>query len=103
MKPIDVAMIQQINEVSNIELSQDHKPMVEQQTISTMVQKEVEVKAEVVTSKDDVENREQKYDAKEKSGNEYEDGKKGRYEKKNKSDGKVFLKGHNIADFDIKI
>ena len=47
--------------------------------------------------------REVEYDAKEKSGNEYEDGKKGRYEKKNKSDGKVFLKGHNIADFDIKI
>ena len=51
MKPIDVAMIQQINEVSNIKLSQDHKPMVEQQTISTMVQKEVEVKQKLLQAK----------------------------------------------------
>ena len=67
MKPIDIAMIQQINDVANIKQSQDSRPAIEQQNISVVVQKNVETKSEAVTSKDDVENQQQKFDAKEKS------------------------------------
>lgn len=103
MKPIDFAVIQQMNEVSNIKQNQDHRPAVEQQNISTVVQKDIETKAEAVTSKDDVENQQQKYDAKEKSDNEYEQNKKQKNKKEIKSDGVVFLKDHRATDFDIKI
>ena len=103
MKPIDRAMIQQINDVANIKQSQDSRPAIEQQNISVVVQKNVETKSEAVTSKDDVENQQQKFDAKEKSDNEYENDKKHKNKKDTKRDGIVFLKGHKASDFDIKI
>ena len=99
MKPIDIAMIQQINDVANIKQSQDSRPAIEQQNISVVVQKNVETKSEAVTSKDDVENQQQKFDAKEKSDND----KKHKNKKDTKRDGIVFLKGHKASDFDIKI
>ena len=42
-----------------------------------------------------------KYDAKDKSNNEYSS--EGDSRKKKKSDGKVFIKGQGSADFDVKI
>ena len=42
-----------------------------------------------------------KYDAKDKSNNEYSS--EGDSRKKKKSDGKVFVKGQGSADFDVKI
>lgn len=94
-------MVPQMNEVSHIKQSENSKPVVEQTNIFNQNQKEVEVKSEQVNTKDNVDYKDQKYDAKEKSNNEYYGGKK----KKNKmddTDGKVVVKRKNI-NFDMKV
>ena len=66
-------------------------------------QKEAEIKAEQVVHKDDTDNRQKKFDAKDKSDNEYQSGHKKKREKT--SDGKVIIKGQEYRniDFDVKI
>ena len=103
VKPIDLAMVQQMNEVSNIKNNENQKPMVDQQNIMTQVQKEVANKAEQVVKKDNADKNESKFDAKDKSNNEYAKDGKLVNRKKKRDDGKVFLKDQNVADFDIKI
>ena len=53
--------------------------------------------------KDDTDNRQKKFDAKDKSDNEYQSGHKKKREKT--SDGKVIIKGQEYRniDFDVKI
>ncbi len=105
VKPIDLAMIQQMNEVSQIKQQQLSKPVVQQQNIAVQVEKNAEVKSEQVKRKDDPENNnsEKKFDAKEKSNNEYT--RNGSYKKKRKteSEGKVVVKNKDFVDFDVKI
>ena len=103
VKPIDLAMVQQLNEVSHIKQNQDQRPAVEQQMISTQVEKTIEEKSEMVVRKEDIEKEQRKYDAKDKNDNEYDEAGHKQEKKKKISDGKVFLKGHNFSDFDIKI
>ena len=52
--------------------------------------------------KEDPNNRQKKFDAKDKSDNEYQSGHK---ERKNKTseDGKVFIKDLEDIDFDVKV
>ena len=73
----------------------------EQQTITTQVQKETDTKAEQVQHKENADNHQKKYDAKDKSQNEYPDGH--HQGKKGSKDGKFFIKGQEIVDIDIKI
>ena len=87
IKPVEFAMIQQ--------------PMTEQQTITQQVQKDINVHSQQVNKKDNADNETGKYDAKDKSNNEYSS--EGDSRKKKKSDGKVFIKGQGSADFDVKI
>ena len=96
VRPIDMLMVPQMNEVSHIKQSENSKPLVEQTNIFNQNQKEIEVKSEQVNTK----YKDQKYDAKEKSNNEYY-GKK----KKNKAgndDGSVVVKKKNM-NFDMKV
>ena len=78
VKPAEFGMIQQQNTVSQIRHEQDAKPMAEQQTMVVQSQKEAEIKAEQVVHKDDTDNRQKKFDAKDKSDNEYQSGHKDR-------------------------
>ena len=76
VKPAEFGMIQQQNTVSQIRHEEDAKPMAEQQTMVVQSQKEAEIKAEQVVHKDDTDNRQKKFDAKDKSDNEYQSGHK---------------------------
>ena len=90
IKPVEFAMIQQQNNIAKSQYNADNRPMTEQQTITQQVNK-----------KDNADNETGKYDAKDKSNNEYSG--EGNSRKKKKSDGKVFVKGQGSADFDVKI
>ena len=70
---------------------EDVRPMVEQQTTAVQLQKDIHTRAEQVNHKEDPNNRQKKFDAKDKSDNEYQSGHK---ERKNQTseDGKVFIK-----------
>lgn len=99
VRPVDIMMVQQMNEVSQIKHNETAKPAMQQFNISQQVQKDVENRAEQVTQKSDIDNREKKFDAKEKSDNEYQ---KKQNNKKNK-DGKVTLKNKSDSNFDMKV
>ena len=86
IKPVEFAMIQQQNNIAKSQYNADNRPMTEQQTITQQV---------------NADNETGKYDAKDKSNNEYSG--EGNSRKKKKSDGKVFVKGQGSADFDVKI
>ena len=95
------SLLQQMNEVSHIKQEENQRPVVEQQTITTQVQKETDTKAEQVQHKENADNHQKKYDAKDKSQNEYPGGH--HQGKKGSKDGKFFIKGQEIVDIDIKI
>ena len=44
VRPVDFAVVQQMNEVSHIKQEENQRPVVEQQTITTQVQKETDTK-----------------------------------------------------------
>ena len=96
IKPVEFAMIQQQNNVAKSQYNAENRPMTEQQ-----VQKDINVHSQQVNKKDNADNETGKYDAKDKSNNEYSS--EGDSRKKKKSDGKVFIKGQGSADFDVKI
>ena len=52
VRPVDFAVVQQMNEVSHIKQEENQRPVVEQQTITTQVQKETDTKAEQVQHKE---------------------------------------------------
>ena len=101
IKPVEFAMIQQQNNVAKSQYNAENRPMTEQQTITQQVQKDINVHSQQVNKKDNADNETGKYDAKDKSNNEYSS--EGDSRKKKKSDGKVFIKGQVSADFDVKI
>lgn len=103
VRPVDMLMLQQINEVSHIRQTENARPMQEQAAIINHEQKEVETKAEQVNHKDDVDNQSQKYDARDKSNNEYHGNDNEDKHKKNNDDGIVRLKSLDNGGFDIKI
>lgn len=103
VKPLDFAVVQQMNEVSQVKQHQDQKPFVEQQTITTQVQKENDTKAEQVTHKDDAENKNKKYDAKDKSNNEYHKEKGSKKKNGQPDEGRISIKGQHSLDFDVRI
>ena len=55
VRPIDIMMVPQMNEVSHIKQSENMRPATEQMNIVSNVDKKVENKSEQVTKKDDVE------------------------------------------------
>lgn len=102
VRPVDMLMLQQINQVSQIKQSETVRPMQEQSVIVNQEQKNTEVKAEQVNQKDDIDNQPQKFDARDKSSNEYHGNQHGKG-RKDKSDGVVRLKSLDNGGFDIKI
>ena len=103
VRPIDIMMVPQMNEVSHIKQSENMRPATEQMNIVTNVDKKVENKSEQVTKKDDVENNNHKFDAKEKSNNEYEGSGSGTYSKRTFKEGNVTVKEDTDVIFDIKV
>jgi len=101
VRPIDFAMLQRMNEVSQIKQNEISKPMIEQVNIKNQFTKETNSKSEQVGKKDDVENEQKKFDAKEKGSNHYFGGDSSKNDKEDESEGRVSVKGPK--GFDIKI
>ena len=101
IKTIEFAMIQQQNTVAKSQHNAETRPMTEQQSITMQVQKEVNEHSQQVNRKDNADNDGGKYDAKEKSKNEYQNQQDN--DKKKHTDGRVFVKGQGNSDFDVKI
>lgn len=78
VRPMEFGMIQQQNTVSQVRHNEDVRPMVEQQTTAVQLQKDIHTRAEQVNHKEDPNNRQKKFDAKDKSDNEYQSGHKER-------------------------
>lgn len=102
VRPVDMVMLQQINEVSHIKQSENARPMQEQVNIVQQEQKQTEVKSEQVNKKDNVDSQNSKYDARDKSSNEYE-GQGSHGSRKKADDGVVKLKSLDGGGFDIKV
>jgi len=102
VRPIDFAMLQRMNEVTQIKQNEISKPMIDQVNIMNQFTKETHVKSEQVGKKDDLENGQKKFDAKEKGSNHYFGSESSKNDsEEDESEGRVHIKGQK--GFDIKI
>lgn len=85
---------------TTIKHNEDNKVVVDQSNFQRQFEQSVENKTRQVRQQDDVENKEKRYDAKEKGNGNYA-GDGGRRRKKEEKDGRVVLKKRE--GFDIKI
>lgn len=95
--------ITRAQDYTTIKHNEDNKGMVDQSNFQNQFQRVVENKVNQVHQREDTENANKKYDAKEKGDGQYS-GDGGRQRKRNQEkdlDGKVVLKG--IERFDMKI
>lgn len=97
-------MIQNTQDVSTIRHQEDQKPAVEQQNIQIQKEQREQSQAQGVQKKEDADNQQKKFDAKEKGSNEYESQRRKKREKReNLPDGSVKLKMTMSGGFDIKV
>ena len=93
--------VSRMQDISSIKHNEDTKGMVDQTNFQNTFNREVDSKVNQVHHSDDVKNRQQKQDAKEKGKNQYTgDGGKKRDAKK-PQDGRVIAK--SAGGFDMKI
>lgn len=106
VRPVHLnGMIQNTQDVSTIRHQENQRPAVEQQNIQIQEEQKEQNKAQEVQTKDNADNGQKKYDAKEKGTNEYEDmrkKKKKKEKRENLPDGSVTSKMMS-GGFDIKI
>ncbi len=104
IKPVVMqGLVQRSQDVTGYKANEDNKPNVDQSNILGTHIKHLHQKQENVVKKENVDYKEQKYDAKEKGKNEYE-GKQGQHSRKKREeeeDGTVAVK--KKAAFDVKI
>ncbi len=105
VRPVHLnGMIQNTQDVSAIRHQENQRPAVEQQHIQIREEQKEQSKAQEVHKKEDADNRQKKFDAREKGSNEYFAQRKKKKEKKeNLPDGSVKLKMTMSGGFDIKI
>lgn len=102
IRPVEVqGMVQRSQDVTSIKANQDNKSNVDQTNIFVNHQKQLQQKQENVIKKENVDYNDEKYDAKEKGKNEYENNQRNQRKKKEEEDGKVVLK--NNTAFDVRI
>lgn len=94
--------VSRMQDVSAIKHNEDAKGMIDQTNFQNTFHKEIDAKVNQVHHSDDIENRQQKHDAKEKGKNQYAgDGGKKRQLQKKPMDGKVVVKSQ--SGFDMKV
>lgn len=92
--------ITRAQDFTTIKHNEDTKGMVDQSNFVQQAERQVERQAQRVNDKEKTENRQKKFDAKEKGSNEYHgDGGRNRKKQNREADGKVLLKG--VHTFDI--
>ncbi len=93
--------ITRAQDFTTVKHNEDMKGMVDQSNFGQQMTKQVERQTQRVNQGEQTQNRQKKYDAKEKGGNEYHgDGGRNRKGKREKqeADGKVLLKGVHSFD-----
>lgn len=106
VRPVHLnGMIQNTQDVSAIRHQENQRPAVEQQNIQIREEQKEQSKAQEVQKKEDADNHQEKFDAKEKGSNEYlaQRKKKKKEKKENLPDGSVKVKAAMSGGFDIKI
>lgn len=100
IRPIEFSgTVQRTQDVSTIKQNEDQKPLHDQSNFQQKVQKNTEHLTQEVSNKDNADQNQQKFDAKEKGKNQYSRQEQKR-RKKEEPKGKVKLKNQG---FDIKI
>ncbi|MBD5491266.1 MAG: hypothetical protein HDR16_03885 [Lachnospiraceae bacterium] len=87
--------ITRAQDFTTVKHNEDTKGMVDQANFEQQVTRQVEKQAQRVNERENAENQQKKFDAKEKGSNEYhgDGGRERKREKKDSDDGKVLLKG----------
>ncbi len=92
--------ITRAQDFTTVKHNEDTKGLVDQSNFGQQMTKQVERQVQRVNQREQAQNRQKKFDAKEKGSNEYHgDGGRGRKRKEQEVDGKVLLKG--VSTFDI--
>ena len=94
--------VSRMQDVSMIKHNEDAKGMVDQSNFQNSFSREIDSRVNQVHQSDNLENRQQKHDAKEKGKNPYMgDGGKNRRKEEKPGDGRVVPK--SVGGFDMKI
>lgn len=94
--------VSRMQDVSTLKHNEDTKGMVDQGNFQNAFHKEIDHRLNQVNQSEETENRQKKFDAKEKGDNSYEgDGGKNRKKENENRNGKVIPK--KMSSFDMKI
>lgn len=92
--------ITRAQDFTTVKHNEDTKGLVDQSNFGQQMTRQVERQAQRVNEKEKSENRQKKFDAREKGSNEYHgDGGRNRKKREKEADGKVLLKG--VSTFDV--
>lgn len=92
--------ITRAQDFTTVKHNEDAKGLVDQSNFGQQMTRQIEKQTQRVNEKDKTENRQKKFDAKEKGNNQYAgDGGRNRKKEKKEPDGKVLLKG--VSTFEI--
>lgn len=92
--------ITRAQDFTTVKHNEDTKGLVDQSNFGQQMTKQVEKQSHRVNERERAENRQKKFDSKEKGSNEYHgDGGRNRKRQNREADGKVLLKG--VSTFDI--
>lgn len=93
--------ITRAQDFTTVKHNEDTKGLVDQSNFGQQMTKQVERQTQRVNQRDKAENRQKKFDAKEKGSNEYhgDGGRSRKQQQKQENDGKVLLKG--VSTFDV--
>jgi hypothetical protein len=83
IRPVDIVTMQRMGDVSQLKQQEDSKPVTDQVNFQNQMTKETEKTSTQVVQKSDINNDQQKYDAKEKGKNEYHGDGRVKVKKKN--------------------
>ncbi len=100
VSPVDISMMQRMNDVAQIRHNEMTRPDVQQNAITHEIEKQVTMHSEQIRKKDDPNKSDTKHDAREKGKNTYF-GSRGKGKGAKEEAGKVVIKSN--ASFDMKI
>ncbi len=104
IRPVEFhGVVQRSQDVSALKQNEDNRPMLQQQNVQTQFAKETAQHMHQVNQANDSENPEQKYDAREKGSNEYENLRNQKKKKKEKENGGKASAKTRVGGFDMKV
>ncbi|MCI9447045.1 MAG: hypothetical protein HFH36_06565 [Lachnospiraceae bacterium] len=103
IRPVEFSgVVQRSQDISSLKQNEDNKPMLQQQNVQTQFAKDTAQHMHQVNQANDSDNPEQKFDAREKGSNEYENLRRQKKKKKEDNSGKASAKTPTRG-FDMKV